>query len=163
MRVTGGLNTRGFTLIELMIVVSLIAVISAFAFPAYVDYMKETRRSDGIVHLTSAANFQERQMTRTGGYTTTVSELGGNESESGYYDLTVATNGSAAAGVNTPAPAGVTAINLKCTQPRCFVMAVTAQSAQLVDTDCSHLVIDQVGRKRSYDSTGTLNNPDICW
>jgi type IV pilus assembly protein PilE len=155
-------DTSGFTLIELMIVVSLIAIISAFAFPSYIDYLKESRRSDGIVHLTSAANFQERQMTRTGDYTDSVSKLGGNESESGYYDLTVATNVSAAA-VPTPGPSGITAIDLSCGQPRCFVMAVTVQSAQLTDTDCAHFVIDQVGRKRSFNSVGTLNDPDICW
>lgn len=162
MKPASRLNAFGFTLLELMIVVALISIIAAIAYPSYTTYINESRRSDGIVHLTSAANFQERHMTRTGDYTTVIADLGGNTSESGFYDLTVVTNESAAA-VNTPAPTGVTAISLSCSQPRCFVMAVTVQGSQVADTDCSHIVIDQVGRKRSFDSTGTLNNPDICW
>lgn len=162
MRLAGRLKERGFTLLELMIVVVVIGIIAAIAYPSYVTYITESRRSDGIVHLTSAANFQERQMTRTGNYTPTLNDLGGNTSESGFYDLTVATDASAAA-VATPAPTGVTAISLSCAQPRCFVMAVTVQGSQVADADCAHIVIDQVGRKRSYNSAGTLNNLDVCW
>lgn len=39
---------KGFTLIELMIVVAIIAILAAIALPAYQDYTKRTRVSEGL-------------------------------------------------------------------------------------------------------------------
>lgn len=44
-------RTKGFTLIELMIVVSIIAILAALAIPQYQDYVVRSRWSDNVSHV----------------------------------------------------------------------------------------------------------------
>lgn len=59
---------RGFTLIELMIVVAILAIIAAVAMPAYNNQVDKTRRADAKTALLSAAQQIERCFTRNNSY-----------------------------------------------------------------------------------------------
>ena len=58
----GGSRARmkGFTLIELMIVVAVVAILATIAYPSYQDAVRKARRSDGIEALTSLQLAQQR-------------------------------------------------------------------------------------------------------
>lgn len=51
---------RGFTLIELMITVAVIAIIAAIAIPSYQSHVAKSRRTDAITQLLHAQLMQEQ-------------------------------------------------------------------------------------------------------
>jgi type IV pilus assembly protein PilE len=53
-------SPRGFTLIELMIVVAIIAILAAIAYPSYQDYVRRSRRADAIAVITDLQLQQEK-------------------------------------------------------------------------------------------------------
>jgi len=53
-------RSRGFTLLEVMIVCSLIAVLAAMAIPSYRQYVMRIHRADAIEKLLTAAACQQR-------------------------------------------------------------------------------------------------------
>lgn len=53
------LGQRGFTLVELMVTVAIVAILSTVAIPAYINYVNRTNQSDGITALMNAKMDQE--------------------------------------------------------------------------------------------------------
>lgn len=54
---------QGFNLIELMIVVAIVGIIAAFAYPSYLEQVRQTRRADCSGALTSLGSSMERFFT----------------------------------------------------------------------------------------------------
>jgi len=52
---------RGFSLIELMIVVAIVGIIAAIAYPSYSNHVRETRRTTAQADLVELAQWMERQ------------------------------------------------------------------------------------------------------
>ena len=59
---------RGFTLIELMIVVAVVAILTAIALPTYSEYVRRAHRAEARAALLQAAQWLERAATATGVY-----------------------------------------------------------------------------------------------
>lgn len=53
---------RGFTLIELMIVVAVIGILAAVAYPSYVDSVRKGKRASAQAHLMDVAQSQQRYL-----------------------------------------------------------------------------------------------------
>lgn len=109
---------RGFTLIELMVVVAIVGVLAAVAIPSYQEYAVKSRRADGRVLLLEVAQKQERWYTENMTYNTAVTSLGYSSdpviSGERYYSATVLDAASAALVLGSACPVNT-----------CFVVEAT--------------------------------------
>lgn len=65
----GKSQQKGFTLIELMIVIVIVGILASIAIPAYQESVKNSKRADAQGMLMNAANAMERFFTSNSNYT----------------------------------------------------------------------------------------------
>ena len=132
---------QGFSLIELMIVVVIVAILAAVAIPTYRGYVVRSHRVDAQRALTELAARQERFLYSNNSYADSVSDLGGSSSMAGsYYTVKV-----------DPASATTTTYT---------VVATAVGSQHDDDKQCQTLSLDQAGRQKS---TGSTADDPKCW
>lgn len=134
---------RGFTLIEVMITVAIIAILAAIATPAYNEQIRKSRRADAKVALAQTAQRLERCYVDNNTFVFDAANAPGcpqsHTTSDGYYTITVAA---------TPSTYSLTA------RP-------TAKGSQDDDSHCNQIILGSDGSKTSKDKTGTVN--DYCW
>lgn len=146
--------SRGFTLLELMVVVAIIAILAAIAIPSYQSSIAKSRRADAQGALQGLAQAMERFQTNNGTYMGAAtagadtgkpaifadkSPIDGSQT---YYDLTIK------GGTDTP-------------DATSYVLVATAVNGQLGD---GNLELESTGARRwdrGNDGFGTGN--DQCW
>jgi len=128
---------KGFTLIEMMIIVVIIGILAAIAFPSYDEYVKRGNRSEGHALLSDAAARQERYYSQNNSYADTLTKLYGEAtrlSQTDKYALSVA---------NSAGDGG-------------FTLTATAQFS---DSRCGNLSLTALGAR---GESGT-RDADYCW
>lgn len=142
---TGRQGMQGFTLIEIMIVVAIVAILVGIAVPSYQSSIQKGLRSDAKAALLDAANRQESLMLDRNTYTLDMEVLGFpddpmiTEEEHYSVDAAACADGTIAT---------------------CYVLTATPQgsSPQAKDLRCTSFVLDSNGAR---SATGTTD--DECW
>lgn len=143
----------GFTLMELMITVAVVALLAAVAYPTYQNSVLKSRRTEAKAALTDVAQRLERYYTENNRYSgamfctaavdagcTDATRIYGVSSENGFYSLGFLTA--------TPPTAAT------------FTIVATPQGAQASDA-CGSFTLTQTGQRGVTGGTDT--DPMKCW
>ena len=133
---------RGFTLIELMIVVAIVGILSAIAYPSYTEYVRRGHRAEARVGLLQAAQWLERVATATGTYPEKAA-FPANLAKipNDRYDIGYEPNGTPIVG---------------------FTLTATPKGAQAPDNKCGNYTLAHTGLRGAKGvTTGTVVTD--CW
>ena len=158
-------GANGFTLIELMITVVIVAILVGIAYPSYTRYVAETRRSGATIPLSQLAALQEKFWTECGRYTPNFNgaivgctglgvgaTAGSYTTWDGYYTIPIP--------ALLPGPTGVAGGGGYTLS----AAPATGSSQLTADGDkCTTLTISNTGLKTATGTDGNLTNGGKCW
>ncbi|MEE4373510.1 type IV pilin protein [Pseudomonas alliivorans] len=128
-------TTRGFTLIELMIVVAIVGILAAVAYPSYTEYVRRTHRAEIASLLSEQTQALERFYSRSGTYAGAQGLSQGNT----YYGIVSVLNASD------------------------FTLTATPSGNAMMNSDkCGSFVIKNTGEYSNTGASSGVTKKD-CW
>jgi len=145
---------RGFTLIEIMIVVAIVGILAAIAYPSYRDAILKGRRAAGRAALAELLQQQERYMTQNNAYLQ-FTNSGGTTTPS-----SAASTFKVYSGDNASSPQYWLSADTSCSSSSTVkdCVTLTATPTQL-DPKVGNISITSTGIK----SCSATNDPKLCW
>ncbi|UAW97904.1 type IV pilin protein [Halopseudomonas nanhaiensis] len=128
-------SAGGFTLIEVMVMVAIVGILAAIAYPGYLEHVRQTRRAEVTALMLENAQLLERHYTRHGAY-----------------------DSGTLGGLATQAPASGTAVYTLALVAGAdsYTITATAQPGGIMAGDvCANYSLNQVGRRGPSDAR--------CW
>lgn len=143
-------SQSGFTLLELMIVVAIIAIISAFAFPSYMEYVVNTKRTAATSALLQIADRQQQFFMDNKTYAANLTDLG-----LAAHPMFLSDDGRSVAAGDDDVTYLVTLAGVSATTYTAIAAPMAGQLKR--DTECGTMVLNQAGTKDA------LGGGDDCW
>ena len=131
---------RGFSLMELMISVAVMAILTVIAYPSYNNYIASAKRAEAKATLLEAAQYLERQFTAEGNYD------GGNLASAGL--------------ANLPKEGGEAYYNLALNASGGRYTLTAIPTGAMNGDPCGLLTLDQSGQQGVSGATMTAAE---CW
>jgi type IV pilus assembly protein PilE len=155
-------RNRGFTLVELIVAMVILATLAAIAIPSYSSYVLKSHRTEAKSALLDAASLEERFFSTNNTYTGDPQQLGYGVATmnfpvgNGAYYIIQSINTSLPIAPNPPASPGGT--------PATYVITAVPNPAsmQISDTQCWTWTISSTGQQTALTQGGTDNTPG-CW
>ncbi|HET9819096.1 MAG TPA: type IV pilin protein [Rhodanobacteraceae bacterium] len=148
-------RSRGFTLIELMIVVAIIAVLAAIAYPSYTNYITKTRRNAASACLSEYANYMERYYTTNLRYD---QDSAGTTNALPVLDCASTSQTGDSYGYKIAA-----APKISQTTYKILATPKTGSAQAARDTKCGVLGIDQSGQRYYLSTKFDAAGVTACW
>lgn len=134
------LRARGFTLVELVIVLAVIAVLAAIAVNAYRDHVLRSNRTEAMAALSELAQRQEEYFGNQQSYAGSLSTLNtSTTTDNGLYQLQISASTTTS-----------------------FTLQATAIDSQLQDDTCRTFELNSLGQ-RSAEDASTADTTADCW
>ncbi|PTT37711.1 prepilin-type cleavage/methylation domain-containing protein [Acidovorax sp. HMWF018] len=154
-------SVRGFTLIELMIVVAIIAVLASVAYPSYKEYVARSRRAEARAVLVAAQQWMERFYTENFRY----------DKNSAGVAVTDATQFPSRFSVSPMPGQGSPMYDIAVVVTNnvrdVYSVTATRKSGTAMASDrCGNFSIDHLGRKDLSNYSGFSNKAaalEACW
>jgi len=139
----------GFTLIELMVVVAVIAILVGVAYPSYQDHVRKAKRAEGKTALLKAAQVLERYYSDNNTYVVDIAPLFGLGAGATVYSGENSADAKSAYTITVAAATG------SCLLVNCFLVTATPNPASgYADSDCGNLTLTSTG-VRCWSTSGT--------
>ncbi|WP_320821785.1 type IV pilin protein [Reinekea sp.] len=149
-------QNAGFSLMELMTVVAIIGILSAFAYPRYGQYVDNAHRNDAQAALISLAAHLERRFSENNSYC----DSGSVKVDKCGADAGKDSGAPAFFGTSVPLDGGTAIYNLtiESVSATAFeIRAVRVAGQRMEKDDCGDFIYTQTGRK------GQVNEAEDCW
>lgn len=144
------MKTRGFTLIEVMVVVAIVGLLAMVAIPSYLDHLKKGRRTDAKTALFEFATRQERHASIKNVYADTPDQLGYGAAST-TFPINVLSGGTSYYKLSVTL----------ATDKLAFTAKATPQGSQLADT-CGIFTLDNLGTQSNEVPVATTDT-SMCW